>query len=247
MPLGRSQIIFRRLTMFFSSSEVCNIANVSKKTLRHYDKIDLLKPIISDDNGYWFYTEEDLNKLQVIKNLQLIGFSLSEIKNNLVSDCTQLRISLPEKMNFINEQIIQLEMAKRLLKKIQIKTDLSPLEAINESLDEEHLDWYKKNLQPDQFKLVEDMMRDPESMDTHDKLIQLLLDTKPHIKSGKQKDILAILEQIYKLFTKYQLSHETITLLLESFLKSILEGPLSKRLLTLKEVVYLLDLIDINP
>ena len=229
--------------MTYSSSEICNLANVSKKTLRHYDKINLLKPSVSEDNGYWFYTEEDLNKLQVIKNLQLIGYSLSEIKNNLESDCNELRLSIPDKMTYINEQMIQLEMARRLLKKIQAKDELSPLEAINESLDEEHMEWYKKNLQPDQYRLVEDMMKNPESMDTHEKLIQLLLDMKPYIKSKNHEGILSIYQQIYLLFAKYQLDQETINLLLESFLKSILEGPLSRRLLTLKEVVYLLDLL----
>lgn len=229
--------------MTFSSSEICNMANVSKKTLRHYDKIGLLRPTISEDNGYWFYTEEDLNKLQVIKNLQLIGYSLSEIKSNLDSDCSQLRLSIPDKMNFINEQMIQLEMARRLLKKIQVKKDMSPLEAINESLDEEHIDWYKKNLHPDQFKLVEDMMQNPESMETHEQVIQLLLDSKPYIKSKDLNGLISIVDQIYRLFAKYQLDNETIHLLLESFLKSILEGPLSRRLLTLKEVVYLLDIL----
>lgn len=230
--------------MKYSSTDICKMANVSKKTLRHYDKINLLKPTVAQENGYWFYTEEDLNKLQVIKNLQLIGYSLTEIKGNLDSNCSQLRLSIPEKMSFINEQMIQLEMARRLLKKIQVKTDLSPLEAINESLDEEHIEWYKKNLQPDQFRLVEDMMQNPDSMETHETLIQLLLDMKPYIKSKNKKPVIATYEEIYRLFARYQLDNETINLLLESFLKSILEGPLSRRLLTLKEVVYLLDILD---
>lgn len=103
--------------MKYSSSDLSNLANVTKKALRHYDKLSLLSPSIIDDNGYWYYTAQDLDKLQLIKNLQTMGFSLKEIKSNLDTDCQLLRDQLPDKMTYINEQLLQLAMAKRLIKK----------------------------------------------------------------------------------------------------------------------------------
>ena len=45
--------------------EAAQLSGVSVKTLHHYDKIGLLVPLKSD-NGYRTYSQEDLERLQVI-------------------------------------------------------------------------------------------------------------------------------------------------------------------------------------
>jgi len=55
----------------------------SKRMLRHYDKIGLLKPSYRASNGYRWYTEQDLAKLQQIIALKYFGFALSSIKSML--------------------------------------------------------------------------------------------------------------------------------------------------------------------
>lgn len=227
----------------YTSSQICNIANVTKKTLRHYNKLDLLVPSQIKDNGYWYYNEDSLNKLQLIKNLQTLGFSLIEIKDNIESDFQQLRHIVPEKLQYINEQLIQLDLAKRLLKKIETKSNLKPIDAINASLEEEHIEWYKKNLQPNQFKIVEDMMKNPKSIEDHDKFIQILITLKPHIRKKQNLLILKKINLIKDIFKKYELDDNTIKILIESFLKSNLEGSLSTRILTISEAAYILNLI----
>ncbi len=229
--------------MRYSSSEISNLANVTKKTLRHYDKLSILSPSIIDDNGYWYYTDQDLDKLQLIKNLQTMGFTLQEIKSNLDTDCQLLRDQLSDKMTYVNEQLLQLEMAKRLIKKIGTRTELNVYEAIKISIDEEHMIWYKENLSEDQFLLVQNMMARPESMKDHNQLLEILKSTKPLIKKKSQSLLMEKITHIHNIFRKYGLTDTTIKVLLESFLKSNLEGPLSHRLLSVKEVVYLLDLI----
>lgn len=232
--------------MRYSSSDLCNKANVTKKTLRHYEKLEILTPSIVDDNGYWYYTDEDLDKLQLIKNLQTMGFSLKEIKRNLDTDCQLLKEQLSEKLSYINEQMIQLELAKRMIKKINSCSELSVYDAIRVSLDEEHLLWYKENLPEDQYDLVEDMMNKPESIEDHDKIVEILKSTKPLIK--KKKDVLLTekIKHISDIFKNYGLTDNTVQLLMESFLKSNLEGPLSLRILNVKEVIYLLDLFQLH-
>lgn len=172
-----------------------------------------------------------------------MGFSLQEIKTNLDTDCQLLRDQLPEKMTYINEQLLQLEIAKRLLKKIDTREELSVFDAINLSLDEEHMLWYKENLSTEQYVLVEGMMNMPESIKDHDKLVELLKSLKPLIKKNSKKLLIEKIQIISALFKKYGLTDSTIKLLMESFLKSNLEGPLSLRILNVKEVIYLLDLL----
>ena len=230
--------------MKYSSSDLSNMANVTKKTLRHYEKMEILIPSIIDHNGYWYYTAEDLDKLQLIKNLQTMGFSLKEIKTNLDTDCQLLRELLSEKLNFINEQMIQLELAKRMIKKINSSTELSVYEAIKLSLDEEHLLWYKENLPEDQYNLVLDMMNKPQSFDDHNAIIEIIKSTKPLIKKKNHVLLQEKIKEIYLIFKKYNLSDDTVELLVESFLKSNLEGPLSLRVLSVKEVVYLLNMFS---
>lgn len=69
--------------MLFKIGEFSKISNISVKTLRYYDEIDLFKPIDIDINTqYRFYSIDQVKDLQVIKELQDLGFTLNEIKIN---------------------------------------------------------------------------------------------------------------------------------------------------------------------
>lgn len=60
--------------------EFSNIARVSTVLLRHYDDIGLLKPIYTDpDNGYRYYSVEQLPRLNSILALKDLGLSLEQI------------------------------------------------------------------------------------------------------------------------------------------------------------------------
>jgi DNA-binding transcriptional MerR regulator len=58
--------------------EAARLSGVSVKTLHHYDKIGLLVPLKSK-NGYRIYSQEDLERLQVILYYKYLGFSLEKI------------------------------------------------------------------------------------------------------------------------------------------------------------------------
>ncbi|MCR8643434.1 MerR family transcriptional regulator [Paenibacillus sp. N1-5-1-14] len=63
---------------------------ISRRTLHYYDQIDLLKPTISKDNGYRYYDDNALIKLQTILSLKSMDYTLDQIKHffesNLVSN-----------------------------------------------------------------------------------------------------------------------------------------------------------------
>lgn len=68
----------------YSIGEFSEVSGVSKRMLRHYDKLELFCPIeINEDNGYRYYREEQIDDLDKILFLQKLGFSLSHIKDIL--------------------------------------------------------------------------------------------------------------------------------------------------------------------
>ena len=60
--------------------QVSEISGVSVRTLHHYDEIGLLSPK-KHENGYRYYSEEELSLLQTILYYKYLGFSLKDIKN----------------------------------------------------------------------------------------------------------------------------------------------------------------------
>lgn len=74
----------------FSIGEFSKICQVTIKTLYYYDRIDLLKPIyIEPQNGYRYYSQEQMQNMLLIQRLKRYEFSLEEIKSFL--DCTDQR------------------------------------------------------------------------------------------------------------------------------------------------------------
>ena len=61
---------------------VSEISGVSVRTLHHYDEIGLLSPQ-KKENGYRYYSEEDISFLQMILFYKYLGFSLKTIKELL--------------------------------------------------------------------------------------------------------------------------------------------------------------------
>ena len=65
--------------MSWSIVEVARMSGVTSRTLRHYDEIGLLPPAGVGDNGYRFYEQEDLLRLQEILVLRELGLGLGDI------------------------------------------------------------------------------------------------------------------------------------------------------------------------
>lgn len=65
---------------YFSTGEFARLCNVHKKTLFHYDEINLFKPEKIMDNGYRYYSQNQLEVFNVIYTLKEIGMPLKAIK-----------------------------------------------------------------------------------------------------------------------------------------------------------------------
>jgi DNA-binding transcriptional MerR regulator len=68
----------------FTVGEFSRIARVSKRLLRYYDEIGLLKPIHIDKfTGYRYYSAEQMPRLNRILALKDLGLSLDQIQRLL--------------------------------------------------------------------------------------------------------------------------------------------------------------------
>lgn len=65
--------------MRYSIKDVCAAAGVTSRALRHYDAIGLLPAARGAGNGYRWYTQADLVRLQRILMLRELGLGLAEI------------------------------------------------------------------------------------------------------------------------------------------------------------------------
>jgi len=69
----------------YKVKEIADMAGVSVRTLHHYDRIGLLNPREIRENGYRYYSEENVIELQQILFLKELDFSLDTIKE-MMSD-----------------------------------------------------------------------------------------------------------------------------------------------------------------
>ena len=97
-----------------SIGEFSKICQVSTKTLRYYAEIGLILPNeINYENGYRYYSIEQLETMLFIKRLKVYNFSLEEIKIILQSEefkDEKLYLSLIEKRKEIDKQVHELNM-----------------------------------------------------------------------------------------------------------------------------------------
>ncbi|WP_325275620.1 MerR family transcriptional regulator [Romboutsia sp.] len=116
----------------FIIGDMAKLFHVSTDTLRHYDRIDLLKPEHNMQSKYRYYSIRSFFKLSRILFLKNLDISLEEIKTYMNNkNRSNLLSLLRKKEEEIDAKIITL---MNLKKKINAKLGL--LESINGELDQ---------------------------------------------------------------------------------------------------------------
>lgn len=112
--------------------EIALLCNISTKTLRHYDKIGLLKPVqIHPENGYRMYSRKQIGQIHVIKKLQDTGCSLEELKNILQTKAGHTTLNQLKQQITLQETRLQEEqkaLQKRLHTLHRIQEELQRLQ-----------------------------------------------------------------------------------------------------------------------
>ncbi|MGG4264567.1 MerR family transcriptional regulator [Peribacillus simplex] len=96
-------------------NKVSDQTGVTVRTLRYYDKIDLLKPASKTQGGHRLYSNEEIKKLQQVQFLKKIGFPLDEIKNMLTFSDWNWSESLKVQLSYILKEQENLKKIELLL------------------------------------------------------------------------------------------------------------------------------------
>ena len=86
----------------FSTGEFAKLLEVNKDTLLYYDKIDLFKPAGTFDNGYRYYTYNQVDQFSAIQSLRAVDLPIKDLKQYFsspnVEDLQQLAKQQHEKV-----------------------------------------------------------------------------------------------------------------------------------------------------
>lgn len=116
----------------YTSGEFAEKAHVTLRTIRYYDKMNLLKPSMHTEAGARLYSDQDFAKLQQILLFKYLGFSLEEIREMTLASADP---------HFLNES---LKIQKRLLQERQeeLQSMILAVDRISEALEQKHeIDW----------------------------------------------------------------------------------------------------------
>ena len=103
-----------KLPGYYSSGEFARMAQVSVRTIRFYDKQNILKPSYVTPSGARFYTDSDFVKLQQVLLLKYLGFSLDEIQTMTIdnTDYHFLHNSLSTQKKLIADKLEQMQLVE---------------------------------------------------------------------------------------------------------------------------------------
>lgn len=102
----------------YSIEQVSVRTGLTKRTLRYYEEMGLLPPTGRTEGNYRRYTEEDVQRLERIKELrELLGFTLSDIRELLKAEDERDLIKLAYRQETDAEaKIAQLDRADELIR-----------------------------------------------------------------------------------------------------------------------------------
>lgn len=72
--------------MRYTQKDICKAFDVTRDTLRHYERLGILVPEVDPTNCYRYYDDWQISLLWECKRYQAMGFSLSEISQILHAD-----------------------------------------------------------------------------------------------------------------------------------------------------------------
>lgn len=97
-------------SMRMSPSQLAKMFGINKKTLLYYDEIDLFKPSIRDENGYRYYTYDQLMSLEMILYLRRVGVPIQKLQT-LIKNRSALGLchALREEQTLLANKIEELQ------------------------------------------------------------------------------------------------------------------------------------------
>lgn len=124
-----------------TTKQFAALCKVERRTLHYYDEIDLLKPVKVEENGYRIYNSSQFDTMSMIKALQSVGMSLTEIKSLMSeNDLSRCKMILNNQIELIKEKQKELKKAEQILSQTTGQLDDYLAIGCNKFFIEESLD-----------------------------------------------------------------------------------------------------------
>ncbi len=140
----------------FTVKQLSKLAGVTPRTLHHYDDIGLLKPSHIGDNGYRYYGEESMLKLQQILFYRELGFPLEDIKQimgrrdfDVLSALETHKESLSRQMERTKRLLVTVDNTIQHLKGEKIMSQSDLFEGFSEEEQEKYAQEAEKLYDPE--------------------------------------------------------------------------------------------------
>ncbi|MCX2827461.1 MerR family transcriptional regulator [Bacillus pseudomycoides] len=194
-----------------SIQELTKETEVTVRTLRYYDQIDLLKPSGKTEGGHRLYSEGDVIRLQQILFLKEMSFSLKEIMNILMTDEFSLRESLEKQLEFVQEEQKKFNRMERILQAVVYSAELEGeldwrimFELIQLSRQSPRIReiFQKQVFSEGEQKLLRNLPNMSEEDENVQEWVDVLKQLRSFMKEGKDASHDAVQETIKKLMAK---------------------------------------------
>ncbi|MDO4544750.1 MAG: MerR family transcriptional regulator [Bacillota bacterium] len=102
---------------YFTTGEFAKLCGVKKQTLFHYDHIGILKPELTGENGYRYYSYLQLDAFNTISMLKELDMPLADIKSYLNKrDSRRFLSLLDDQAKLVDEKIAELQWLKSFIR-----------------------------------------------------------------------------------------------------------------------------------
>ncbi|EHI69942.1 MerR family transcriptional regulator [Streptococcus ictaluri] len=109
------------------------ITGISVRTLHYYDEIGLLSPALLGENGYRFYDDDSLVRLQEILLFRELEFPLKTIKEIMDSPSYDRNQALSDQIKWLELKKVHLEKVISQAKAMQGGLDMTDFTAYNQT------------------------------------------------------------------------------------------------------------------
>ncbi len=110
--------------------EVAKITGLTKRAIRYYEDIELIKPVRTESQ-YRLYSDEDIDRISRIRSYKdSLGFSLNEVKDvfdleliirGIIEGEHQDKEMIEKSVHAINKQIELIEQKEETMKRVKAK------------------------------------------------------------------------------------------------------------------------------
>ena len=108
---------------YLTTGEFAELFGVKKQTMFHYDDMGIFRPEIVGENGYRYYSYDQMETCSIILMLRELGLSIAEIRDQIESRSPEALVELLDsKGEEIDAKIRRLNWSKEYIGRKSLTT-----------------------------------------------------------------------------------------------------------------------------